>query len=938
VTSSTAASTGRHDPAAGRLSLVIDRLTLASTAAGTLAAVGRGLAVAGIGIVAAAAVDLWLRPSGPWAGGLAAAVAGVAAGAVSLYRTARPPQPARLRTAIAIERAHPEVAGRISRAIEFAREAPLGRPGLTAGLEETAMAAAVEAVRATGESPAGWFWRELRPATGAVLTAVMLWGGIALARGSLVEPWQRALRRQLQGLTTEGWPTEAGFSQGQPVVLGETAQEATGLLFAEIERLERVWQGDAPPPLEPLARSASATLAFWETRHEGLLVLREFAAGLLAAADAERADDVLTNLARLLRIGRAAAGVAEVAAACGPFTDRLLEAFEFVAGRPPSQLPRPTRGWLDEAADLDRRLARLLAEAGRGSIVASRAPSRPAAAISTLLGSIDVATLHAAANAIEEGRLFTAATMLDAAGERLTATARTLGMPPLARLPAQRRAVGLEQTIAALGPPPGSERAGPPPPGESARGGQPGDTTTPQSFDGDTDSGDGGTSDRRDGESGNGDRSGDRSGGAGGEAGPGVAAAGATAAGPVWIPPSGKPTPTSRQPPPVPERYHRAIERYFRRLSEPPAGPPPADRSENDASPEAATRSPADVLRSLLALVVLQVSGDASGNDKQPGPHESPPPPTAEEASRAVRRGLDWLASSQAIDGSWGSGRFAGSVAVTAHGVLAFAASGSTPRGGVDAATVDDAITFLVEASRPDGLIAGNEAAAHGPMYAHAYAILALAELLGECDRDELPAILGRGCRLIEAAQNDEGGWRYQPRPGEADSSVTAAVLVALEAAASAGVAVSQPTVERGVGYLHRLQNPDGGFRYQSAAGPSGEARTAAVLVALGLADAGESPPLRRGRAWLAANPVRPGRVDGYARYGLLATSNAAWQEGPRAWADWYRSVAGELLFEQRPDGSWADPSCPEYGTAATILSLTMANGLVPAFDRGGPR
>ncbi|NBP81026.1 hypothetical protein EBU58_10000, partial [bacterium] len=148
-------------------------------------------------------------------------------------------------------------------------------------------------------------------------------------------------------------------------------------------------------------------------------------------------------------------------------------------------------------------------------------------------------------------------------------------------------------------------------------------------------------------------------------------------------------------------------------------------------------------------------------------------PPDSATASAAVERGLAWLVAAQQPDGSWGSERFRGSVAVTAHGVLALASTGSTGLAGPHADAVERGIAFLLAHASSDGLIAANESSAHGPMYGHAYAVQALAELAGESGQAELIATLRRGCRLIEQTQNEAGGWRYQPRRADADISVT---------------------------------------------------------------------------------------------------------------------------------------------------------------------
>ncbi|MFN5757847.1 MAG: prenyltransferase/squalene oxidase repeat-containing protein, partial [Planctomycetia bacterium] len=310
----------------------------------------------------------------------------------------------------------------------------------------------------------------------------------------------------------------------------------------------------------------------------------------------------------------------------------------------------------------------------------------------------------------------------------------------------------------------------------------------------------------------------------------------------------------------------------------------------------------------------------------------------------SIERGLDWLEAAQQPDGSWGSGAFRGSAAVTATCTMAMVGSGSTPSEGPRARAVARAVSFLLASAGGSGLIAGREQAAHGPMYGHAFATIALAELYGETDDDAAVAsALEAARRLIERTQNDEGGWRYQPLPRDADISVTAAMLNALRALRNAGFDVSAEAVDRAVAYLRRLQNADGGFRYQSSAGPSASPRTAAALFALVAAGGGKEEAVRRGFEWLDAHPVKLGTTirlesgDGYALYGLAATAAALWQRGDADWESWYPATAATLVAAQRDDGSWQDPSCAEYGTSAALTVLQTPKDLTPLYQRDRP-
>jgi hypothetical protein len=339
--------------------------------------------------------------------------------------------------------------------------------------------------------------------------------------------------------------------------------------------------------------------------------------------------------------------------------------------------------------------------------------------------------------------------------------------------------------------------------------------------------------------------------------------------------------------------------------------------------------SPTTMIRIVAGWAALVAASTASW--------AQPPADATARRIAAAARGREWLVAAQAADGSWGSGPFQGSVAVTAQVVMALVAGGSTPESGPAAASVARGLDMLLAAADDDGLIAGREQAAHGPMYGHAYATLALAEVYGETRRDEeIAAILVRARDLIERTQNDEGGWRYQPRQADADVSVTAAVLIALRGLHDSGFAVSQPCIDRATAYLARLQNDDGGFRYLAAPGRSAAPRTAAALVALLVADT-KGPVIDRGFAWLADHPITLEAADGYAMYGFAHAATAHWLRGPEAWAAWQAGPIAALLEAQRPDGSWPDPSCAEYGTAAAVTVLQMPTTLAPLLRQPQP-
>jgi len=267
---------------------------------------------------------------------------------------------------------------------------------------------------------------------------------------------------------------------------------------------------------------------------------------------------------------------------------------------------------------------------------------------------------------------------------------------------------------------------------------------------------------------------------------------------------------------------------------------------------------------------------------------------------------------------------------------MAFLAGGSTPDRGPYGEEVTLVTDYLADHTLQSGFITAADAESHGPMYGHGFATLYLAEVYGMSPRDDVRDKLSRAVELIVRTQNDEGGWRYQPRPEDADLSVTICQVMALRAARNAGIRVPRETIDRCVDYVKRSQNADGGFRYMLGPGPSAFPRSAAGVVALYSAGIYEGPELDRGLSYLdqfvpARNVVA---ADAHFYYGHYYGVQAMWQAGGPRWQRWYPAIRDQLIERQQADGSWQDAICSEYGTAMAAIILQMPNNSVPIFQR----
>ncbi len=307
------------------------------------------------------------------------------------------------------------------------------------------------------------------------------------------------------------------------------------------------------------------------------------------------------------------------------------------------------------------------------------------------------------------------------------------------------------------------------------------------------------------------------------------------------------------------------------------------------------------------------------------------------QTQQAIERGLAYLKSQQNPDGSFGQGGYSRNVAVCSLAGLAFMARGSTPGRGPHGAQVDRCLAFILDHTRDSGYIIAPEAASHGPMYGHGFATLFLAEVYGMSSEPTLRDKLVRAVDLIVRTQNDEGGWRYEPRPQDADISVTICQIMALRAARNAGIFVPNAVVDRCIDYVKRCQNPDGGFMYQlTAPGESRFPRSAAGIVALYSAGIYRGAELDAGLAYLASQSSQSKSLEGevYYFYGHYYAVQAMWQAGGAHWQAYYPAIRDALLARQRPDGAWFDRVSAEYGTAMACIILQMPNNYVPIFQR----
>ncbi len=317
---------------------------------------------------------------------------------------------------------------------------------------------------------------------------------------------------------------------------------------------------------------------------------------------------------------------------------------------------------------------------------------------------------------------------------------------------------------------------------------------------------------------------------------------------------------------------------------------------------------------------------------------------------RAVERGLAWLADHQNADGSFrgSAGKHSG---VTALAAISMMENGNLPGRGKYGDNVAKALRFVLGSCQESGLIVAEDS--QSPMYGHGFATLFLGEVYGMTGDDTVKEKLQKAISLIERSQStqpgNEGGWRYQPVPYDADISVTICQVMALRAARDAGIFIEPAVMDKAIKYVQECQNPDGGFSYMARQGGgtgSGFGRSAAGVASLYYAGHFEGNDLDRGLKYLKQyNPGRSAHagnpemmdMEGQYFYGNYYSVQAMFLAGGDYWADWYPGIREQLIARQGSGGNWSGEVTDDYCTAMALIILQMPNRYLPVFNGKGP-
>jgi hypothetical protein len=315
------------------------------------------------------------------------------------------------------------------------------------------------------------------------------------------------------------------------------------------------------------------------------------------------------------------------------------------------------------------------------------------------------------------------------------------------------------------------------------------------------------------------------------------------------------------------------------------------------------------------------------------------------ETLKAVIKGLDYLATNQAEDGSWNSGGGEGyPVAMTGLSGTAMLAHGNSPTRGKYAKNIQSAVEFLVRCSTSTGLLTGPSQDNGMPMHGHGFALMFLACVYGmitkESLRNQVQLAIRKAITLTSQGQNGAGGWSYVPGTGD-EGSVTVTQVQALRAAHNAGFVVPRGVIEEATKYLEKCRTPEGGIQYSLGSGGGPRVPISAASVAT-LYNAGQFDStiatdclkfvwdqFRAQEGW-----VKPG-VAGHSYYAHLYASQGFYMAGNEYWDKYFPATRDQLIAMQGPDGSWnGDGVGQVYGTSVAAIILQLPYKYLPIFQR----
>ncbi|MHC4917510.1 MAG: prenyltransferase/squalene oxidase repeat-containing protein, partial [Planctomycetota bacterium] len=334
----------------------------------------------------------------------------------------------------------------------------------------------------------------------------------------------------------------------------------------------------------------------------------------------------------------------------------------------------------------------------------------------------------------------------------------------------------------------------------------------------------------------------------------------------------------------------------------------------------------------------------------------------------AVEAALRWLKRHQESDGHWDNLKYCegnvnglgkgGDTGVTALAMLAFLGAGHTSKAGRFKDNVARAANFLVTKQKADGTISDDRPGSHSLSYSHAIGTLALAELYGMTRDEKFRAPAQRAVDRVLAWQNNYSGWRYQPKDGQVDISVTGWMVMALKSAKIAGLKIDATGFQGAIKWLDTNTNgKTGHIGYRGRGKQRWQAAVSVCMLSKLLMGYPRTDEMLKKQSELLLTDLpdwnkMAGKDQGHSMYYWYYGTLAMFQIGGDGWKKWNVQMKRALLQNQckggpmdgsvnDKDGSWDPVSWLRvygggrvYTTAINALSLEVYYRYLPLYTQ----
>jgi hypothetical protein len=213
----------------------------------------------------------------------------------------------------------------------------------------------------------------------------------------------------------------------------------------------------------------------------------------------------------------------------------------------------------------------------------------------------------------------------------------------------------------------------------------------------------------------------------------------------------------------------------------------------------------------------------------------------AKEVDAAREKGLDWLTTNQAADGSWGKSY---TIGITSMACLAYLSASDEPFTDIRGKVLVKGLQFLLD-SQKEGKFLTQGQSVRTWIHSQGFATLALAEAYGrsllckdkpDIDTKKIRTAIVQSVKEIAKNQSASGGWWYTPgEPNRDEGATTVCAVQALVSAENYGIVIDSKVIDKGFDYLKKSQNKDGSFNYILGDGSSMKGGTAADVATLAL-------------------------------------------------------------------------------------------------------